>query len=172
MSLPSAIATPLIDMATRAFYSRRLMRAPIWLYRARLGFLLGSRTLMIEHIGRKSGARRYVVVDVVDHPTADTYVVASGLGTRSQWFQNLQANPQARVWIGAHGPAAASTRTLTPDETAASLHAYTTGHPRAWAAMKPAIENTLGAPIDDRGTGLPMVELHLMGQRPEATADE
>ncbi|HTM84573.1 MAG TPA: nitroreductase family deazaflavin-dependent oxidoreductase, partial [Mycobacterium sp.] len=39
------------------------MRAPIWLYRARLGALLGSRLLMLEHRGRTSGARRYVVLE-------------------------------------------------------------------------------------------------------------
>lgn len=38
--------------AARMLRSRRLMRAPIWLYRARLGGLLGGRLLMLEHIGR------------------------------------------------------------------------------------------------------------------------
>lgn len=60
--------------------------APIWLYRARLGFVLGSRTLMLEHVGRKSGAKRYVVLEVVGHPAPDTYVVASGFGEHAQWF--------------------------------------------------------------------------------------
>ena len=43
---------------------RSLVRAPIWLFRARLGFVFGSRLLMIEHTGRKTGARRYVTVEV------------------------------------------------------------------------------------------------------------
>ena len=41
----------------RLLSNRALMRASA-LYRARLGFLLGSRALMLEHAGRKSGARR------------------------------------------------------------------------------------------------------------------
>jgi hypothetical protein len=63
-------------------WSERLVRAPVGLYRARLGFLLGSRLLMLEHTGRKSGARRYVVLEVVGHPRPRTYVVASGFGGR------------------------------------------------------------------------------------------
>ena len=59
---------------------RWLARAPIGLYRARLGFLLGSRLLMLEHLGRKSGARRYVVLEVVARPRPGTYVVASAFG--------------------------------------------------------------------------------------------
>jgi hypothetical protein len=33
---------------------------PIWLYRARLGFLLGHRFVYVAHRGRVSGARREV----------------------------------------------------------------------------------------------------------------
>ncbi|WP_067897451.1 nitroreductase family deazaflavin-dependent oxidoreductase [Nocardia vaccinii] len=156
-----ALTSTLVSTATRALRNRRLMRAPILLYRAHLGFLFGSRMLMLEHIGRKTGTRRYVVLEVIDRPAPDTYVVVSGFGTRSQWFRNLQADPHARIWIGRHGPAAATTRVLTPDETAASLRSYISRYPRAWNTMKPALENTLGAPIDSRGTGLPMVQCRL-----------
>lgn len=162
--LPSAVADTLVRLATRALRNRRLMRAPIWLYRARLGFLFGSRMLLLEHTGRRSGARRYVVLEVIDPPEKNCYVVVSGFGDRSQWFRNLRADPRARVWVRHHGPADAMARTLDPDETAAALHSYITAHPRAWQTMKPAIENTLGAPIDDRGTGLPMVMLRITGR--------
>lgn len=159
--LSPAVTDMLVDTAIRAVRNRRLMRAPIRLYRARLGSLFGSRQLMFEHIGRKTGARRYVVVDVVDRPEPDTYVVASGFGARAQWFRNVQANPQVRVWIGSHGPAPATASILTADEVATSLRAFVTQHPQAWNIMRPAIEDTLGAPIDDRGTGLPMVRFRL-----------
>jgi hypothetical protein len=69
----------------RVLRNRRLMRAPIWLYQARLGFLFGSRMLLLEHIGRKTGARRYVVLEVVGHARPGTYVVVSGFGDRAQW---------------------------------------------------------------------------------------
>jgi hypothetical protein len=56
---PPVQSTAIGRIGARVLANRALMRAPIWLYRARLGFLFGSRTLMLEHIGRKSGARRY-----------------------------------------------------------------------------------------------------------------
>lgn len=45
-------------LGVRALRTRWLVRAPIWLYRARLGAVLGSRLLMLEHTGRTSGQRR------------------------------------------------------------------------------------------------------------------
>lgn len=58
--------------AARLLRSRRLMRAPIWIYKARAGALFGSRILMLEHIGRKSGTPRYAVLEVTDHPSPGT----------------------------------------------------------------------------------------------------
>jgi len=52
---------------------------------------------MLEHVGRKSGCRRYVVLEVVDHAAPGSHVMISGFGTRAQWFRNIQANPQVRV---------------------------------------------------------------------------
>lgn len=48
----------LADLGARILRNRRLVRAPVWLYRARLGALLGSRMLMLEHVGRSSGQSR------------------------------------------------------------------------------------------------------------------
>lgn len=49
-----------MDSATRAAAAllrvRWFVRAPIWLFRARLGGLFGSRLLMLEHVGRSPGA--------------------------------------------------------------------------------------------------------------------
>ena len=78
----------------RILKNRVLVRAPIWLYRFHLGFLFGRRMLLLEHLGRKSGARRYAVLEVVDHPRTDEYVIVSGFGERSQWYRNVVANPQ------------------------------------------------------------------------------
>lgn len=149
----------------RVLGNRALMRAPIWLYRARLGFLFGSRTLMLEHTGRKSGARRYVVLEVVSRPAPGTFVVSSGFGERSQWFRNLIANPRVRVSIAGHGPRVATARRLPADEADAALADYASRHPRAWAGFKNVLENTLGTTVSEHGTPLPMVELRLDGPR-------
>jgi deazaflavin-dependent oxidoreductase (nitroreductase family) len=138
---------------------------PTWLYRAHLGFLFGSRLLMLEHIGRKSGARRFVALEVIGHPAPDTYVVASGFGDRAQWFRNLIANPRVRVSVAGHGPRAATARRLPAAEADAVLADYASRHPRAWARFKGVLENTLGKAISERDTPLPMVELRLDGPR-------
>ncbi|WP_328334670.1 MULTISPECIES: nitroreductase family deazaflavin-dependent oxidoreductase [unclassified Streptomyces] len=145
----------------RILGTRWLVRAPIRLYRARLGFLLGSRTLMLEHIGRRSGATRQVVLEVIDHPAPDMYVVASGFGERAQWFRNIQANPHVHVAVGTHGPAPATARVLAQDEADAALRHYISRHPRAWERIKSILETTLGTPVTERNTPLPMVGLRL-----------
>lgn len=141
--------------------NRHLMRAPIWLYKARLGAMFGQRVLMLEHIGRKSGLRRYVVLEVVDHPTPETFVVASGFGTRAQWFRNIEANPAVRVYVGSRPPAPATARILDQHERDRVMAAYRSERPKAWAQFKPVLEQTLGEPITDTNTPLPLVELRL-----------
>lgn len=147
--------------AARLLRSRRLVRAPIWIYKARAGALFGSRILMLEHVGRKSGTPRYAVLEVTDHPSPDTYVVASGFGRKAQWFRNIQADPRVRVYAGSHAPRPAAARVLDQDEADRTLAAYRTRHPKAWERMRPVLEQTLGAPITDTGTPLPLVELKL-----------
>ncbi|ODQ94316.1 nitroreductase family deazaflavin-dependent oxidoreductase [Mycolicibacterium holsaticum] len=144
--------------------SRPLMRAPIWLYRARLGFLLGSRILQLEHIGRRSGLKRHVVLEVIDHPDPDTYVVASGFGTRAQWYRNIEADPNVRVSVGTRVSAPATARVLSTSEADAALGRYISRHRRAWDTLKPVLESTLGAPVATENTALPMVELRLTPQ--------
>lgn len=154
-------ANTFADLGARILRNRRLVRAPIWVYRMRAGVLLGSRVLMLEHIGRTSGRRRYAVLEVIDHPAADSYVVASGFGAKAQWFRNISANPDVRVWIGSHAPRPATAHVLDQQGTNRVLNAYRSDRPKAWAQFKPILEETLGQPITDTDTPLPMVELRL-----------
>lgn len=137
------------------------MRAPIWLYRARAGAVLGARMLMLEHVGRTSGARRYVVLEVIGHPTPDVYIVASGFGTRAQWFRNIGADPNVRVYVGSRAPAPATAQVLDQQAADHALAAYRARHPQAWARMRGVLEQTLGEPVTDTDTRLPMVALRL-----------
>ncbi|MEZ4679799.1 MAG: nitroreductase family deazaflavin-dependent oxidoreductase [Caldilineaceae bacterium] len=80
--------------------SRFLFRLPIQLYRLHLGWLLGRRFVLINHIGRKSGQVRQVVVEVVRHDqTTDSYIVCSGFGRQAQWYQNLLATPAVTIQV-------------------------------------------------------------------------
>ncbi|MEP7020623.1 MAG: nitroreductase family deazaflavin-dependent oxidoreductase [Pseudonocardiales bacterium] len=138
---------------------RWFVRVPIWLYRARLGVIFGHRLLMFEHVGRNTGQRRFVGLEVVDHPARDRYVVVSGFGTRAQWFRNVEANPQVRVYLASHAPAPATARRLDAAAATAALGRYAHAHPRAWAKMRPVLEDTLGTSIDEHGTEPPMIAL-------------
>ncbi|MEQ6902560.1 nitroreductase family deazaflavin-dependent oxidoreductase [Nocardioides sp. YIM 152588] len=140
-----------------ALSTRSVARAPIWLYRHRLGRLMGDRVLMLEHRGRTSGLPRYVCLEVVARPSATTIVVASGFGEGSQWYRNLSADPTCRVSLGRQVEVPAHARLLDEEESRAVLAGYQAAHPTAWRRLRAAIERVTGEPV----TSLPMVELTL-----------
>jgi deazaflavin-dependent oxidoreductase (nitroreductase family) len=161
MPVPAYIA----DAAAGLLRTRWLVRTPVWLYRARLGILFGPRLLMLEHTGRKSGTRRYVVLEVVEHRSPRTYLVVSGFGDRAQWFRNIRANPQVRIYTLSRRPAPATARVFPQEEAAATLTAYSARHPRAWAGLKPVLQGTLGSQGDDVETRLPVISLELKADK-------
>jgi deazaflavin-dependent oxidoreductase (nitroreductase family) len=109
-------------------FTRLLFRFPIWLYRLRLGWLLGDRFVMFRHTGRKTGLPRYAVVEVVRHDHAtDTYFIASGWGERSDWFQNIQKTPQVLVHAGRRQFEAMATR-LSIEQATQELVDYARRH--------------------------------------------
>jgi|SRR5579875_3171629 len=159
------MARALLGSANAAGWAAALMRrrwfvrAPVRVYRARLGFVFGSRLLMLEHTGRKTGARRYVVLEIVGRMGPGKYVVSSGFGERAQWFRNILANPQVRVYLRGHRPVAARARVLDHDEAARVLATYASAHPHAWAAFAPVLAKTLGTAVGADGDALPLVLL-------------
>lgn len=159
--MSNAITGWLVKLVDHVLHSRTLSRAPILLYRAGLGSVFGSRMLMLEHIGRRTGALRYVVLEVIDHPSPDSYIVASGFGTRAQWFKNVEANPDVKISAAGLRSVPAEARRLTTAEADAALQSYIARHPGAWSALKPSIEGILGQPISAHDTALPMVEFNL-----------
>ena len=93
---------------------RWLARAPIPLFRHGAGQLMGTRMMMLEHTGRKTGEPRHTVLEVLDHRPG-VLMLVSGYGTRSQWLLNIRAQPAVRIWTGRirGRPARA---TVLPDE--------------------------------------------------------
>ncbi|MCW2785770.1 MAG: nitroreductase [Marmoricola sp.] len=76
-------------------------------------------TLLLDHVGRKSGrAFTTPLLYLVDGP--DVVVVASqgGLPTNPQWYGNLMASPETRVQIRSEKRAVRA-RTANPDERTA-----------------------------------------------------
>ncbi|KKW62780.1 nitroreductase family deazaflavin-dependent oxidoreductase [Mycolicibacterium elephantis] len=104
-------------------------KAHVWVYR-RTGGRVGANwrvgagfkkpvpTLLLEHIGRKSG-RRLVSPLVFIRDGDDVIVVASqgGRDTDPQWYRNLVANPDAYIEIGSERRPVRAV-TATPEQRA------------------------------------------------------
>ena len=114
---------------------RAVFRFPILLYRLNLGWLFGERALLLEHRGRKSGIIRKAVVEVVDHDLQkDSYTVAAAWGNQSDWYKNIEAQPNVSVEVGTKRFAAFA-KMLSADEAAQHLNTYATKHPFAFRQL-------------------------------------
>ena len=142
--------------------ARWFMRAPITLYRLGLGGLMGGRFLLLNHVGRKSGLPRQVVLEVVKHdPVTGIYTVASGFGASSDWYRNLQAVPDVTIQVGRRViPVRA--HFFTQAEGGAAMMDYARRYPKAALALCKTMGYAVGdgAPADYRrvGEGIPFVE--------------
>ena len=65
------------------------------------GSLLGLKTLLLTTVGRRSGQPRQASLYYLEDE-GNIYVVASnaGSGRDPEWWLNLQATPDAVVWLG------------------------------------------------------------------------
>jgi deazaflavin-dependent oxidoreductase (nitroreductase family) len=63
--------------------------------------LLGLEWMLLITVGRKSGKKRYTMVDVLlyDRET-DTYFIEVGFGKNSDWYKNIQVNPGFEAQVG------------------------------------------------------------------------
>ena len=151
-------------MATRTppkGMARWFMRMPITLYRLGLGGLMGGRFLLLNHVGRKSGLPRQVVLEVVNHDAATgVFTVASGFGTASDWYRNLQATPDVTIQVR-RKRMAVTAHFLSQAEGGERMMDYARRYPRAALALS----KTLGYPVGDGtpndyrtvGEGIPFV---------------
>ena len=103
---------------------KRVFRVPSVLYRLRLGWLFGHRFLLLTHVGRRTGATRRTVLEVMryDHQRGEA-IVMSGFGPESDWFRNLEHGSPIEIGIG-NQRFAASHRVLTEDDAVAVLADY------------------------------------------------
>ncbi len=141
---------------------RLLARAPILLYRAGFGSLLGRRLTMLEHRGRTSGLPRYVVLEVLERDD-EGLVIVSGYGGRAQWYRNILADPRVRIWSGRLRDVSARAARIPAEEVPGRLEEYRRRHPRAAAALARALDiPELGSadplPVD-LATRLPLVRV-------------
>ncbi|MEX2204969.1 MAG: nitroreductase family deazaflavin-dependent oxidoreductase [Myxococcota bacterium] len=109
--------SPIKRLATRAFIGAHLA-----LYRAtggRIGGSLGAlRVLLLTTTGRKSGRPRSAPLVYFEDGERLVIIGSNGGGSSDPlWWQNLKANPEARVQLGADTRRVRA-RLATPDERA------------------------------------------------------
>jgi deazaflavin-dependent oxidoreductase (nitroreductase family) len=129
--MPEKITEPKLPRG----FSRLAFRFPIWLYHSHLGWLMGYRFVLLTHTGRKSGLPRQTVLEVVRyHKKTGACVVASGWGVKSDWFQNVTANPKIVYQVQNRRLAGIAER-LAPEEGAQELFEYARHYPLAFREL-------------------------------------
>lgn len=128
---------------------RWVLRAPAWFYHAGLGWMLGERFLMLIYRGRRSGLCRETVIEVIDHDQrSDTYYVASGWGTKSDWFQSILSNPEVIIQVGRRRMNVRA-HVLDLEEAAHRLCRYADKHPIAFHELSKLLTGRALAGLGD-----------------------
>jgi deazaflavin-dependent oxidoreductase (nitroreductase family) len=113
---------------------RSLFRLPIQLYRWRLGWLLGTRFMLLTHTGRKTGRRRQVVIEVVGGARRQgDYLACSGFGAGAAWYRNILATPTVTIQVGRRRMVAVA-EPLDAEAGAEVMATYASRNP--WAARR------------------------------------
>jgi deazaflavin-dependent oxidoreductase (nitroreductase family) len=108
---------------------RLVLRLPIYLYRLRLGWLLGHQFLLLLHRGRSTGLVRQTVLEVIHYdPATRESVVISAWGERADWYRNTRAGRAIEVRIGSERYTPMY-RCLGPEEAHARIVDYERRHP-------------------------------------------
>jgi deazaflavin-dependent oxidoreductase (nitroreductase family) len=130
---------------------RWLLRAPVYLYRWRLGWLLGHRFLLLIHVGRRSGRRRETVLEIVEYRNeGPEAVVISAFGLNADWLRNIRVNPNPEVVIGSRHFAAVY-RILGADEAFRVLAGYERRNRFAAPVVRKVLSRLLGWHYDGSG---------------------
>ncbi len=140
--------------------------APTAVYRARLGWLLGHRFLLLTHRGRTTGNIRHTVLEVVHYdPATRESAVLSAYGERADWYRNILARPAIEVQTG-RSRYVPQFRLLDSAERFAALRIYERRYRRAFRAVM----DFLGYHYDGSEAGLrALADVVLMvAFRPEA----
>jgi deazaflavin-dependent oxidoreductase (nitroreductase family) len=159
---PSLISKPPAGLLRWAF------RAPIPLYRLGLGWLLGNRFLLLNHIGRKSGQLHQTVVEVVAHDKqTDTYYIVSGWGYKANWYKNLIAIPAITIQVGRRALAVRA-ETISPTAGVQVLLDYRHQHPLAARELSRLLEIDIHSSDVEKLEGIVREKLPVIALRPQS----
>ena len=150
---------------------RLILRAPVFLYRCHLGWVVGERFLLLTHIGRRTGQRYETVLEVMGRTPDGGLIVMSGWGRQADWYRNIRDQTHVQITVG-RDTSSAVHRTVPVVEAVEVLASYQ--HRNRLA--RPIINRTLralagwrydGTPASQRRLAdqLPMVSFHIIAPR-------
>lgn len=105
-----------------------LFKLPIFLYRIKLGGLLGNRFMQLTHIGRRSGKVRKTILAVLRYDPQTQEILAVSAWKGSDWYYNIQTTPALQVESG-RVKYVPQQRTLSPEEIATAFFEYCRRYP-------------------------------------------
>lgn len=149
---------------------RRLFRVPVYLYRWRCSWLLGRRFLLLIHIGRRTGLRRYTVLEVIDYrKEGPEAVVMSAFGRNADWLRDIETTPGPEVVVGSQRFIAAH-RFLDEEEAVRVITGYEQRNRFIAPIIRAVLSRLLGWRYDSSvGSRLRLVnQLPLIAFRPAA----
>lgn len=141
---------------------RSLARAPIPVFTAGYGVVFGHRVLMVEHVGRRTGRPRHVVLEVIRHLPDGRVLVPAGLGRTADWFRNVEKNPRVRFWLSRQRGVPATARVLGEAEALDRFAEYRTEHRWTWSLVRRLLTRMpgrAGQPDEALFRSIPLVEL-------------
>jgi deazaflavin-dependent oxidoreductase (nitroreductase family) len=141
---------------------RRLFRAPVYLYHWKCGWLLGHRFLLLIQVGRRTGLRRYTVLEVVEYrKEGPEAVVMSAFGRNADWLRNIETTTGPEVVIGSQHFIAAH-RFLDAEEAISVIASY---ERRNWL-IAPIIRRVLSRLLGWQYDGSTSARRQLVAQLP------
>ncbi|MCL5097366.1 MAG: nitroreductase family deazaflavin-dependent oxidoreductase [Candidatus Omnitrophica bacterium] len=96
--------------------NRLLFKSPVIWWRMGLGPLLWRRMLLLTTWGRKSRLPRHTMLSYTLHE-GKAFLI-SGWGARTDWYQNIAADPQTAVQLGRNPYSAIARRVVNVEEFA------------------------------------------------------
>lgn len=170
-----AADAPLIMPAVRpSGMIRRLLRAPVWLYRWKCGWLLGHRFLLVIHTGRRTRLRRCTVLEVIEfRKAACEAVVISASGRNADWLRNIEDTRSGfEIVIGARR-FAATHRVLDTGEATSVIAGYERRNRRIAPIVRAGLSWLLGWRYDgsEQARARAAAQLPLIAFRPLRSGD-
>jgi len=107
-----------------------LFKLPLYRWRLGLARLLSPNYLLLTITGRKSGQTRRTMLEYT-YANGHIYL-SSGWGKRSQWVQNVLANPLVTVQTVREGTVSGKAIPVTDEQEMALFYARAQGHSPIW----------------------------------------